>query len=81
MLFVENVMLTLVFLNALVTALVSFPMYVSFTQCIFLLSLSFFSIFAFFLYDKFLAAETSYPLLCGICCSILFPFSKFLGKS
>jgi hypothetical protein len=64
----------------LVMALVSFPMYVNFTQCIFLLSL-FFSIFAFFLFDKFLAAETSYPLLCGICCSILFHFPKFLGES
>jgi len=48
-LFVENKMLILVFLNALVTVLVSFPMYVNFTQCVFLLPLSFFPMLAFFL--------------------------------
>lgn len=75
-LFVENAILTSVFLNAFVMALVFLPMYVNFTHCVFLLSF-----ICFGLECMFFAIEVSSLLLYKIRCMVLFSFFKFSGDN
>jgi hypothetical protein len=73
-LFVEYAIFRLVFLNAFVMALVSFPVYVNFAHCVTVLSV--FS-FGFSLLDVSSRVLVSYPLFSRVCCMLFFSLPFF----
>jgi len=77
-LFVECAVLRMVFLNAFVMALVSFPVYVNFAHCVLFLSC-----FGFSLLDVFSKIVVLYPFFLGsaVYCTFLFAiFQVIIGR-